>query len=105
VPVPAARVVVLQGLLVTAPWSSSWVLIKVGLHDRQLGPPGEAGRRYGPAAAVLLPFALRRLARAPIGGATPGWSGARPGRAYPPPRPRARSSDRSVRPILTGHPR
>ncbi|HEX2034671.1 MAG TPA: DMT family transporter [Chloroflexota bacterium] len=62
---PSARAAaLLQGLLVTALWSSSWVLIKIGLHDLQLGPFSFAGLRYGLAAAVLLPFALRRLEQA-----------------------------------------
>src|SRR6266511_6435389 len=55
----ARLVAVLQALLVTFLWSSSWVLIKVGFRDPALGPLGFAGLRYTLAAALLLPFALR----------------------------------------------
>ncbi|HEX5039071.1 MAG TPA: DMT family transporter [Candidatus Limnocylindria bacterium] len=54
----------LQGLLVTFLWSTSWVLIKVGLDDLDLRPLSFAGLRYGLAAAILLPFGLRAIARA-----------------------------------------
>ena len=57
-------VAVLQGLLVTFLWSTSWVLIKVGLDDLDLRPLSFAGLRYGLAAAILLPFGLRAIARA-----------------------------------------
>lgn len=49
---------VLQGLLVTFLWSTSWVLIKIGLED--IEPLPFAGLRYGLAFLILLPFALRR---------------------------------------------
>jgi drug/metabolite transporter (DMT)-like permease len=60
---------VLLALLVTMIWSSSWVMIKVGLES--LPPIGFAGLRYGLATACLLPFvfkqqeksAIRRLTR------------------------------------------
>jgi drug/metabolite transporter (DMT)-like permease len=48
---------VLQALLVTFLWSSSWVLIKFGLADIPAIP--FAGLRYGVAFLCLLPFALR----------------------------------------------
>jgi drug/metabolite transporter (DMT)-like permease len=48
---------VLQALLVTLLWSSSWVLIKFGLADIPALP--FAGLRYGVAFLCLLPFALR----------------------------------------------
>ena len=51
-----------QALLVTFLWSTSWVLIRLGLHDLALGPLGFAGLRYTLAAAVLVPLALRRPA-------------------------------------------
>lgn len=52
---------VLQALLVTFLWSTSWILIKVGLDDLDLAPISFAGLRYALAAAVLLPFGLRAL--------------------------------------------
>jgi len=44
---------VLQALLVTFLWSTSWVLIKIGL--REVPPITFAGLRYAVAAAILLP--------------------------------------------------
>lgn len=60
----------LQALLVTFLWSSSWVLIKIGLVDIPALP--FAGLRYTLAFLCLLPFALRspqreRLGRLPAG--------------------------------------
>jgi drug/metabolite transporter (DMT)-like permease len=52
---------VLQGLLVTFLWSTSWVLIKIGLDDLDLRPLSFAGLRYALAALVLLPFGIRAL--------------------------------------------
>jgi drug/metabolite transporter (DMT)-like permease len=50
---------VLIGLLVTVLWTSSWVLIKRGLHDEPHLPPLPfAGLRYFLAFLCLLPFAL-----------------------------------------------
>ncbi len=49
---------VLQALFVTVLWSSSWVLIKVGLED--LPALTFAGLRYTLAAVVLIAFAARR---------------------------------------------
>jgi drug/metabolite transporter (DMT)-like permease len=51
------RVHVLQALLVTFLWSTSWVLIKVGLVD--IPALTFAGLRYALATLVLLPFVLR----------------------------------------------
>ena len=51
----------LQGLLVTFLWSTSWVLIKIGLDDLDLRPLSFAGLRYALAALVLLPFGIRAL--------------------------------------------
>lgn len=48
---------VLQALLVTFLWSTSWVLIKIGLQD--IPALTFAGLRYGLAFLILLPFALR----------------------------------------------
>lgn len=64
-----------QAVLVTFLWSTSWVLITVGLERLALAPLTFAGLRYVLAAAVLLPLALpalRRLGRdglrqAPLG--------------------------------------
>jgi drug/metabolite transporter (DMT)-like permease len=61
---------VLQALLVTFLWSSSWVFIKIGLADIPALP--FAGLRYTLAFLCLLPFALRspqreRLGRLPAG--------------------------------------
>jgi drug/metabolite transporter (DMT)-like permease len=53
-----------QALFVTFLWATSWVLIKVGLHDPALAPLTFAGLRYTIAALVLLPFAYRGLRRA-----------------------------------------
>jgi drug/metabolite transporter (DMT)-like permease len=52
---------VLQALLVTFLWSTSWILIKVGLDDLDLAPLSFAGLRYGLAAVLLLPFAVRAM--------------------------------------------
>jgi drug/metabolite transporter (DMT)-like permease len=49
---------VLQALFVTFLWSTSWVLIKIGLQDMPALP--FAGLRYTLAFLCLLPFALRR---------------------------------------------
>jgi drug/metabolite transporter (DMT)-like permease len=53
-----------QALFVTFLWATSWVLIKVGLHDPALAPLTFAGLRYTIAAFILLPFAYRGLRRA-----------------------------------------
>jgi drug/metabolite transporter (DMT)-like permease len=62
---------VAQALLVTFLWSTSWVLIKVGLDDLDLAPISFAGLRYALAAAILLPFGIRAMRSAhatrPIG--------------------------------------
>lgn len=50
-----------QASLVTFLWSTSWVLIKIGLEDLALGPLSFAGLRYALAAAILLPLGLRAL--------------------------------------------
>lgn len=52
---------VAQALFVTFLWSTSWVLIKIGLDDLDLQPLSFAGLRYMLAAAVLLPFGIRAL--------------------------------------------
>lgn len=52
---------VLQALFVTFLWSTSWILVKVGLDDLDLQPISFAGLRYALAAAILLPFGLRAV--------------------------------------------
>jgi drug/metabolite transporter (DMT)-like permease len=63
---------VLQALLVTFLWSTSWILIKIGLDDLDLRPLSFAGLRYALAAVLLLPFGIRAMraahARRPLGG-------------------------------------
>jgi drug/metabolite transporter (DMT)-like permease len=56
-PVTHHLVHVLQALLVTFLWSTSWVLIKIGLVD--IPAVTFAGLRYALATLVLLPFVLR----------------------------------------------
>ena len=57
-------------LLVTVLWSSSWVLVRVGLDDAGLPPVTFAGLRYTAAAVVLwVAIAVRRV---PL--RSPGWS-------------------------------
>lgn len=50
--------VILQALLVTFLWSTSWVLIKIGL--RQVPAITFAGLRYGLATLILMPLFLQR---------------------------------------------
>lgn len=52
---------VAQALLVTFLWSTSWVLIKVGLEELELRPLAFAGLRYALAALLLLPWAVGAL--------------------------------------------
>lgn len=54
------RRAVLAGILVTVLWSSSWVLIRIGLDDESLPPLTFAGLRYGLAALVLVGWVARR---------------------------------------------
>lgn len=62
---------ILQALFVTFLWSTSWVLIKIGLNDIQIPAITFAGLRYGMAFLVLLIYgratgrlaALRKLKR------------------------------------------
>jgi drug/metabolite transporter (DMT)-like permease len=56
--------VVLQALFVTFLWSTSWVLIKVGLRD--IPPVTFAGMRYTLAFLCLLPLAARSHNRASV---------------------------------------
>jgi drug/metabolite transporter (DMT)-like permease len=53
-----------QALFVTFLWSTSFVLIKVGLHGLAIAPLTFAGLRYTIAALLLLPFAVRGIRRA-----------------------------------------
>ncbi len=52
---------VLQALLVTFLWSTSWILVKIGLDDLGLQPLSFAGLRYALAAAILLPFGIHAM--------------------------------------------
>jgi len=52
---------VLQALLVTFLWSTSWILVKIGLDDLGMDPLSFAGLRYALAAAILLPFGIRAM--------------------------------------------
>lgn len=62
-------IAMLTALLVTVLWSSSWVLIRVGLDDEDLAPLTFAGLRYSLAAVVVLTVvATRPGARAELGG-------------------------------------
>ena len=64
---------VLQALLVTFLWSTSWVLIKVGLQDLPALP--FAGLRYTLAFLCLLPLALRSGRLSSLGGLPAGmWA-------------------------------
>jgi len=47
-------------LLVTVLWSSSWVLIRIGLDDESLSPLTFAGLRYGTASLALLLWVASR---------------------------------------------
>jgi drug/metabolite transporter (DMT)-like permease len=61
---PAGRgrsTAIVQALLVTFLWSTSWVLIKIGLSDLTLPPITFAALRYALAAVVLLPLAVPAL--------------------------------------------
>ncbi len=61
---PSRAKAALQALLVTFLWSTSWVLIKIGLAE--IPALTFAGLRYALAAALLLPFAVRRPERAAL---------------------------------------
>lgn len=63
-------VAVLLALFVTVLWSSSWVLIKIGLAD--IPAVTFAGLRYSLAFLILLPFILRRGHLATFGGLSKG---------------------------------
>jgi drug/metabolite transporter (DMT)-like permease len=52
---------VLQALLVTFLWSTSWVLVKFGLDELDIAPISFAGLRYALAALILLPFGVRAM--------------------------------------------
>jgi drug/metabolite transporter (DMT)-like permease len=66
---PSRRVALAQALLVTFLWSTSWVLIKIGLQDLVLPPLTFAGLRYVLAALILLPLAAPALLRLRSAGA------------------------------------
>jgi drug/metabolite transporter (DMT)-like permease len=65
---PGRAVALAASLLVTFLWSTSWVLIKVGLDDLELPPILFAGLRYALAALILMAIALPGLRRSLRGG-------------------------------------
>jgi drug/metabolite transporter (DMT)-like permease len=65
-PPPSHLVAVLQALFVTFLWSTSWVLIKIGLKD--IPALTFAGLRYSLAFLCLLPFLLRPASLAAMRG-------------------------------------
>ena len=67
-PLTAHLRAVLEALLVTVLWSSSWVLIKTGLED--IPPLTFAGLRYVLAALILAPIAVRIAGPAAFRGLT-----------------------------------
>ncbi|NND73385.1 MAG: EamA family transporter [Ilumatobacter sp.] len=78
-PVPTERAGHLRAiglaLVVTVLWSSSWILIRVGLDDEELAPLTFAGLRYTLAASVLLAVTASRpsLRRELAGIGPPMW--------------------------------
>lgn len=69
-PIPRRNhlVAVLTAIAVTVLWSSSWVLVRVGLEDEQLEPITFAGLRYGFASLVLIvSVTTKRTRRADLG--------------------------------------
>lgn len=58
----AHRTALLGAVVVTVLWSSSWVIIRIGLDEEGLRPITFAGMRYGSAALLLLLVALSRPA-------------------------------------------
>jgi drug/metabolite transporter (DMT)-like permease len=68
-PPPRLRAVLLA-LLVTLLWSTSWVLIRIGLED--MPPLSFAGLRYTLAFLCLLPFAIRSRQLEPLRRASAG---------------------------------
>jgi len=62
--VPSRRLAIALAIFVTFLWSTSWILIKVGLQSEDLEPLSFAGLRYALAALILLPLGLPALRRA-----------------------------------------
>lgn len=58
---------VMEALLVTFLWSSSYVLVKIGLNQIQIPPLTLVALRYAVASAVLIPLALRRGSSSMLG--------------------------------------
>jgi drug/metabolite transporter (DMT)-like permease len=70
------RRALVAALAVTAAWSSSWVIIRVGLRHDRLPPLTFAGLRYGAAAVALWAVvALNRKARGQLAGLAPRSAG------------------------------
>jgi drug/metabolite transporter (DMT)-like permease len=62
--VDSHRAALLLATFVTFLWSTSWILIKIGLDDMNLGPISFAGLRYLLAALILLPISAPGIIRA-----------------------------------------
>lgn len=73
---PSHLAAILQAVFVTFLWSTSWVLIKIGLRSN-LPPIGFAGLRYGLASLCLAPFVLFNPSQRRALGSIPrsGWLG------------------------------
>jgi drug/metabolite transporter (DMT)-like permease len=68
---PRRSTAVLLGVIVTFLWSSSVVLIRLGLTEEDVDPIGFAGVRFALAAILLLPLAAPRLRAARVWEASP----------------------------------
>jgi len=68
---PKRSTAVLLGVIVTFLWSSSVVLIRLGLTEEDVDPIGFAGVRFALAAILLLPLAAPRLRAARVWEASP----------------------------------
>jgi len=62
--VPSRGRAIALAIFVTFLWSTSWILIKVGLQREELEPLSFAGLRYALAALILLPLGWPALRRA-----------------------------------------
>jgi len=58
---------VVEALLVTFLWSSSYVLVKIGLNQIQIPPLTLVALRYAVASAVLIPLAIQRGSSSMLG--------------------------------------
>jgi len=58
---------VMEALLVTFLWSSSYILVKIGLDQIQIPPLTLVALRYAVASAVLIPLAIKRGSSSMLG--------------------------------------